>query len=119
MKNVFFWRSASITLDNNNDVLTDLSEFFSLDTLPHTYVSLTCCISIDFFSFEYFPSFDHYAACWVTLRKDLGYYWYAGGRIIPRIWRKDLAYPRYIKGSKIPRVWGEGLGYPGYVTRGP
>ena len=38
------------------------------NTLPHTSFSLTCCISIIFFSFEYFDSFDHYAACWVTLR---------------------------------------------------
>ena len=27
----------------------------------------TSCISIVFFSFEYFDSFYHYAACWVTL----------------------------------------------------
>ena len=41
-----FWCSASITWDNNNDVLTDLSHFFSLYTLPHTSVGLTGCISI-------------------------------------------------------------------------
>ena len=35
-----------MTLDNNNAVLTDL--FFSLNTLPHTSVSLTSCISIVF-----------------------------------------------------------------------
>ena len=43
-----FWWSASITLDNNNAVLTDLQTFFSLNTLPHTSVSLTSCISIVF-----------------------------------------------------------------------
>ena len=29
--------------------------------------SLTSCIFIGFFSFEYFDLYDHYAACWVTL----------------------------------------------------
>ena len=29
------------------------------------------CISIVFFSFEYFDPYDHYAACWVTLRKHM------------------------------------------------
>ena len=43
-----FWWSASITLDNNYAVLTDLEAYFSLDTLPHTSVSLTRCISIVF-----------------------------------------------------------------------
>ena len=43
-----FWWSASITLDNNNDVLTDFKSFFSHYTLPHTSVSLTSCISIVF-----------------------------------------------------------------------
>ena len=43
-----FWWSASITLDNNNAVLTDLKAYFSLNTLPHTSVSLTSCISIVF-----------------------------------------------------------------------
>ena len=33
-----FWWSASITLDSNNDVLTDIWPFFSLYTL-HTYFS--------------------------------------------------------------------------------
>ena len=37
------------------------------NTLPHTSVSLTRCISNVFFSFEYFDPYDHYAACWVTL----------------------------------------------------
>ena len=37
-----------ITLDNNNAVLTDLSAFLSLNTLPHTSFSLTSCISIVF-----------------------------------------------------------------------
>ena len=46
-----FWWSPSITLDNNNAVLTDL----------------TSCISIVFFSFGYFLPFDHYAACLDTL----------------------------------------------------
>ena len=41
-----FWWSASITLDNNNAVSTDLDAFFSLNTSPHTSVSLTSCISI-------------------------------------------------------------------------
>ena len=41
-----FWWSASITLDNNNAVLTDLYPFFSLNTLPHRSVGLTSCISI-------------------------------------------------------------------------
>ena len=58
-----FWWSASITLDNNNAVLTDLQAFFSLNTVPHNSVSLTICIS----SFEYFDPYDHYTACWVTL----------------------------------------------------
>ena len=35
----------------------------------HTSVSLTSCISNVFFSFEYFYSCDHYAACWVTLKR--------------------------------------------------
>ena len=43
-----FWWSASITLDNNNDVLTDFYPFFSLYTLPHTSVGLTSCITIVF-----------------------------------------------------------------------
>ena len=64
-----FWWSASITLDNNNAVLTDLSTYFSLNTLPHTSVSLTRCISIVFFSFEYFDPYVHYAVCWVTLKR--------------------------------------------------
>ena len=37
-----------MTLDNNNAVLTDLCTFFLLNTLPHTSVSLTSCISIGF-----------------------------------------------------------------------
>ena len=37
-----------MTLDNNNDGLTDLCPFFSLDTLPHISVGLTSCISIVF-----------------------------------------------------------------------
>ena len=53
-----------ITLDNNNGVLIDFYPFISLYTLPHTSVSLTGCISNAFFSFEYFDSFDHYAAFW-------------------------------------------------------
>ena len=60
-----FWWSAPITLDNNNALLKGLCPFFSLNTLPHTSVGLTSCISI--VQFEYFDSFDHYAACWVTL----------------------------------------------------
>ena len=62
-----FWWSASITLDNNIDVLTDFQPFFSLYTLPHTSVGLISCITIVFLSFEYLNSFDHFAACWFTL----------------------------------------------------
>ena len=55
-------------LDNNNNVLTGFKSFFSLYTLPHTLVGLTDCIFIVcFFSFVYFDSFDHYAACYVLL----------------------------------------------------
>ena len=61
-----FWLSASIKLDNNNDVLKDLWPFFSLYALPHTLVGLTGCISI-VFQFEHFHSFNHYAACWFPL----------------------------------------------------
>ena len=43
---------------------------FLTNTLPHTSISLTSCISIVFFSFEYFDTYDHYAACWVTLTAD-------------------------------------------------
>ena len=64
-----FWWSASITLDNNNGVLIDFYPFISLYTLPHTSVSLTGCISNAFFSFEYFDSFDHYAAFRFPLRR--------------------------------------------------
>ena len=35
-----------ITLDNNNDILTDFWQFFSLHTSPHTSVGLSGCISI-------------------------------------------------------------------------
>ena len=47
-----FWWSASITLDNNDAVLTDLYAFFSLNTLPHTSVSLTNCFSLVFSVFN-------------------------------------------------------------------
>ena len=57
----------SIILDNNNYVLADFQPFFSPDTLPHTSVGLTDCISIVFFSCEYFDSFDHYAVGYVPL----------------------------------------------------
>ena len=40
-----FWWSALIMLDNN-DVLTDLKAFFSINTFPHTSISLTGCTSI-------------------------------------------------------------------------
>ena len=43
-----FWWSTSITLDNNNDVLTDFQPFFSLYTFLHTSVGLTSCISMFF-----------------------------------------------------------------------
>ena len=42
------WWSASITLDNNNGVLTDFYPFYVLYTLPHTSVGLTGCISTAF-----------------------------------------------------------------------
>ena len=35
-------------MGNNKAVLMDLQAFFSLNTLPHTSVSLTGCISIVF-----------------------------------------------------------------------
>ena len=54
-------------IGNNNTVFTDLYASFSLNTLPHTSVSLTSCIYIVFFSFEYFDPYCHYAACCVTL----------------------------------------------------
>ena len=44
--------------------------FFSLDTLPHTSVSLTSCISIVFSVLNILTN-DHYAACWVTLRNGI------------------------------------------------
>ena len=47
-----FWWSASITWDNNNDVLTDLQPIFSLNILPHASVSLTRCMSIVFLVFN-------------------------------------------------------------------
>ena len=47
-----FWWSASITSDNYNAVLIDLKAYFSLDTLPHTSVSLSRCISIVFSVFN-------------------------------------------------------------------
>ena len=47
-KQTAVWLSASITLDNNNDVLTDFKPFFTLYSLPHTSVGLTSCISIVF-----------------------------------------------------------------------
>ena len=51
--------ATSITLDNNNDVLTDFKPFFSLYTLPHTSVGLTSCFSIAFFSLITFdPYYD-------------------------------------------------------------
>ena len=37
-----------MTLDNNIAVLTDLQQFFSLNTLPHALVGMTSCISIIF-----------------------------------------------------------------------
>ena len=58
---------ASITLDNNNDVLTDFKPFFSLYTLPHISLVLTSYISIVFFTLTKFDPYDHYAACCVAL----------------------------------------------------
>ena len=49
-KQLLRW-SASITLDNNNDVLTEFQPFFSINTLLHTSVGLNYCISIVFFQF--------------------------------------------------------------------
>ena len=46
-----------------------LVAIFSLDNLPDTSVDLTSCISITFSVLNISYSFDHYAACWVTLRK--------------------------------------------------
>ena len=60
-----FWWSTSITMHNNNEVLVDFKPFFSLNTLPHTSVGLTGCISIVFSVFNIFGSFDHYAAGYV------------------------------------------------------
>ena len=57
-----------MTLDNNNDVLTDFWPFFSLYTLPHTSVGLTSRISIVFFSLKIVYPYDHYAACCVPLK---------------------------------------------------
>ena len=37
-------------MDNNNAVLTDFYPFFVLNTLPHTSVGLTGCISNAFFN---------------------------------------------------------------------
>ena len=62
-----FWWSASITSDNNNDVLTDFEPFFLLYTLPDTSVGLTSCIPIAFSSLENVDLYDHYAACCVPL----------------------------------------------------
>ena len=45
---LLFWWYGSITLDNNNDVLADLYQFFSIYTLPHTSFGWTGCISIAF-----------------------------------------------------------------------
>ena len=57
-----FWWSASITLDNNNDVLTDFFEAIFLTS----YLSWPDWLYFPvFFSFGYFDSFDHYAACWL------------------------------------------------------
>ena len=50
-KELFLW-SASITLDNNNYVLTGIYLFFSLYTIPHPSVGLASCISIVFFSLK-------------------------------------------------------------------
>ena len=47
-----FWWSASMILDNNNDVLPDFQQCFSLYTLPHISVGLTVCISIIFSVFD-------------------------------------------------------------------
>ena len=63
-----FVHKQSITLDNNNAVLTDLWPFFSFNTVPHTSVGRTSCISIVFFGFENLDSFHQYAACWITLK---------------------------------------------------
>ena len=67
-----FWWSASITLDNNNDVLTDFLPFFLLYLLPHTSVGLTSCIYIIFFSLKIVDPYDQYAACCVPLKVDVG-----------------------------------------------
>ena len=55
-----FWWSASITLDNNNAVLTDLWPFFLLNTLPHTSAGLTRCI---FIVLSVLNIFSHFKPC--------------------------------------------------------
>ena len=44
------------------------------------------CISTFFFSFEYFDSFDHYAACWVTLSEEVGDTHFSGERLTGDCW---------------------------------
>ena len=61
---MMFWWSASITLGNNNGVLT----LFSLYILLNTSVGLTSCITIVFFSLTNFDPYDHYAACCVIFK---------------------------------------------------
>ena len=50
MKMAFVCKQTAVLVVriNNNAVLTDLYAFFSLNTLPHTLVSLTSCIYIVF-----------------------------------------------------------------------
>ena len=43
------------------------SHFSHLNTLPHTSVGLTSCISIVFISLKHFDRYDHNAACCVPL----------------------------------------------------
>ena len=62
-----FWWSTSITMHNNNEVLVDFKPFFTPNTLPHTSVGLTGCISIVFSVLNIFGSFDHCAAGYVPL----------------------------------------------------
>ena len=54
-------------MDKNTDILTDFEPFFSSNTLSHTSVGLTSCISTVFFSLKIVDPYDHYAACWFPL----------------------------------------------------
>ena len=66
-----FWWSASITLDNNNDVLTESSPFF-LNLYFTTYLSWSEYLYFYcFFNLNYYDPFDHYTACCIPLNDSL------------------------------------------------